>query len=210
LLIVSGCSIQAPDGGWRSALIDISVLRHISRQSAPAARAQGGDPTGTGTGGESIYGAPFRDELDQRLTHAGRGVLSMANSGPHSNGSQFFILFKSARHLDFKHTVFGRVVGGAPRAAAACERACTLDVTRNLKRTTCTTLHRPIYEEVGIARCRNAACEAASCAILRLPTFASPTRLRCLHQQKLCQTRVAKAEAHVATRRPCAAQGWRR
>jgi len=172
-------------------------LRHISRQSAPAARAQGGDPTGTGTGGESIYGAPFRDELDQRLTHAGRGVLSMANSGPHSNGSQFFILFKSARHLDFKHTVFGRVVGARP-------------APRNLKRTTCTTLHRPIYEEVGIARCRNAACEAASCAILRLPTFASPTRLRCLHQQKLCQTRVAKAEAHVATRRPCAAQGWRR
>ncbi|KAF9621189.1 hypothetical protein IFM89_016683 [Coptis chinensis] len=73
---------------------------------------QGGDPTGTGSGGESIWGMPFKDELNSKLVHSGRGVVSMANSGPHTNGSQFFILYKSASHLNFKHTVFGGVVGG--------------------------------------------------------------------------------------------------
>ncbi|XP_042379068.1 peptidyl-prolyl cis-trans isomerase CYP65-like [Zingiber officinale] len=73
---------------------------------------QGGDPTGTGRGGQSIWGKPFKDELNSKLLHSGRGILSMANSGPHTNGSQFFILYKSASHLNFKHTVFGSVVGG--------------------------------------------------------------------------------------------------
>lgn len=73
---------------------------------------QGGDPTGTGKGGESIWGKPFQDEVNSKLLHSGRGVVSMANSGPHTNGSQFFILYKSANHLNFKHTVFGMVVGG--------------------------------------------------------------------------------------------------
>lgn len=73
---------------------------------------QGGDPTGTGRGGESIWGKPFKDEVNSKLLHSERGILSMANSGPHSNGSQFFILYKSAPHLNYKHTVFGRVVGG--------------------------------------------------------------------------------------------------
>lgn len=73
---------------------------------------QGGDPTGTGKGGESIWGKPFKDEVDSRLLHSGRGVVSMANSGPHKNGSQFFVLYKPANHLNYKHTVFGGVVGG--------------------------------------------------------------------------------------------------
>ena len=74
-------------------------------------QVQGGDPTGAGTGGESIYGPTFADEVDQRLRHDRRGVLAMANSGKHTNGSQFYILYKSAAHLDGKHTVFGAVVG---------------------------------------------------------------------------------------------------
>ena len=73
---------------------------------------QGGDPTGTGRGGESSFGAPFEDEFRPNLSHSLQGVLSMANSGKNSNGSQFFITFRSCQHLDNKHTVFGRVVGG--------------------------------------------------------------------------------------------------
>lgn len=79
---------------------------------------QGGDPTGTGKGGESIWGKAFKDEVHSKLLHSGRGVVSMANSGPHSNGSQFFILYKSANHLNFKHTVFGGVVGGLTTLSA--------------------------------------------------------------------------------------------
>ncbi|EOA13112.1 hypothetical protein CARUB_v10026122mg [Capsella rubella] len=79
---------------------------------------QGGDPTGTGKGGESIWGKPFKDEPNSKLLHSGRGIVSMANSGPHTNGSQFFILYKSAIHLNYKHTVFGGVVGGLATLAA--------------------------------------------------------------------------------------------
>ncbi|CAH0479951.1 unnamed protein product [Peronospora belbahrii] len=73
---------------------------------------QGGDPTGTGRGGESIWKKPFRDEIANRLSHDQRGVLSMANAGPGTNNSQFFITFKACPNLDKRHTVFGRVVGG--------------------------------------------------------------------------------------------------
>jgi len=70
---------------------------------------QGGDPEGTGKGGQSAWGAPFEDEIVPALKHDGRGVLSMANKGPATNTSQFFILYKSASHLDGKHTVFGKL-----------------------------------------------------------------------------------------------------
>lgn len=73
---------------------------------------QGGDPTGTGRGGASIYGDKFADEIDPALRHTGAGVLSMANAGPDSNGSQFFVTLAPAPWLDGKHTIFGRVKHG--------------------------------------------------------------------------------------------------
>ncbi len=73
---------------------------------------QGGDPTGTGRGGTSIYGERFNDEITPELKHTGAGVVSMANSGPNTNGSQFFIILAPCPWLDGKHTVLGRVSDG--------------------------------------------------------------------------------------------------
>ena len=85
--------------------------------------AQAGDPTGAGTGGESLWGARFDDEFDSRLLHSERGVLAYANDGLNRNRSQFYVTLKSATHLDNKHTVFGKVVGGLRKHDSAKVKA---------------------------------------------------------------------------------------
>ena len=97
---------------------------------------QGGDPTGTGKGGASIWGKNFQDEFDGPLTHDARGMVSMANKGKNTNSSQFFIIYRPAKHLDRKHTIFGRVVGGME----------TLDRIENVKVTE--TEKRPVEDIV--------------------------------------------------------------
>jgi peptidyl-prolyl cis-trans isomerase-like protein 2 len=91
---------------------------------------QGGDPDGTGKGGRSAWGEPFEDEIVSSLKHDGRGVLSMANRGPNTNTSQFFILYKSAPHLDGKHTVFGKLTQESFAVLKVLEAIDTDDTAR--------------------------------------------------------------------------------
>uniref|UniRef100_A0A2R9AN15 Spliceosome-associated protein CWC27 homolog n=1 Tax=Pan paniscus TaxID=9597 RepID=A0A2R9AN15_PANPA len=83
----------------------------IFHRVVPGFIVQGGDPTGTGSGGESIYGAPFKDEFHSRLRFNRRGLVAMANAGSHDNGSQFFFTLGRADELNNKHTIFGKVTG---------------------------------------------------------------------------------------------------
>ena len=94
----------------------------IFHRLIPNFMIQGGDPKGTGTGGTSYFGKNFEDEFHPKLAHTKRGVLSMANSGSNTNGSQFFITFGPTTHLDGKHSVFGELVDGKE----------TLDILENI------------------------------------------------------------------------------
>ena len=92
---------------------------------------QGGDPSGTGKGGDSIWGCKFGDEIHPENKHTGRGVLSMANSGPNTNTSQFFITYAKHSHLDNNYAVFGKVIDGF-ETLDAIERVPTNDKHRPL------------------------------------------------------------------------------
>merc|ERR1712072_692591 len=107
----------------------------------PGFMCQGGDfELGDGRGGESVYGGKFNDEPGGlALKHTKRGLLSMANCGPDTNGSQFFILFKPAHHLNGKHCVFGEMVEGQ----------ATLDAIEGVKTT---SDDKPIAP-ITVARC---------------------------------------------------------
>lgn len=103
---------------------------------------QGGDPTGGGKGGASIWGGKFADEIHPDNKHTSRGIVSMANSGPNTNGSQFFITYARHPHLDNNYTVFGKVIDG-------------LDTLDAIERTPCSDKHRPL-KEVRAQSCRRA------------------------------------------------------
>lgn len=84
----------------------------IFHRLVPGFVVQGGDPTGTGFGGESVYGEPFRDEPHTRLRFVRRGLLAMANNGEkNTNTCQFFFTLAATPDLEGKHTIFGKVVG---------------------------------------------------------------------------------------------------
>jgi len=95
---------------------------------------QGGDPTGTGTGGESVWGSPFEDEVSPFVKFGGPGILAMANAGPGTNGSQFFITTAKTPWLNMQHTIFGEVVSG-------------LDVVQKIENTPVNAEDRPIAEQ---------------------------------------------------------------
>jgi peptidyl-prolyl cis-trans isomerase-like 1 len=106
---------------------------------------QGGDYTrADGTGGKSAWGGKFGDEIVQGLSHDGPGVLSMANAGPGTNGSQFFITLGECDHLDGKHTVFGRV---------AANSQSSMDTLRKIGGVKTEMQDRPV-QTVKIVECR--------------------------------------------------------
>jgi peptidylprolyl isomerase len=95
---------------------------------------QGGDPTGTGRGGSSIWGEPFEDELSPNVTFNRVGLVAMANAGPNTNGSQFFITTKETPWLNMRHTIFGEVISG-------------YDVVQKIENTPTDSSNKPIVEQ---------------------------------------------------------------
>ena len=95
---------------------------------------QGGDPKGTGTGGKSIWGKPFKDEFAANVVFDKPYLLAMANSGPKTNGSQFFITLVPTPHLNGKHTIFGEVIKGK-------------DVVRKMEKVSVGSGNKPMFDQ---------------------------------------------------------------
>ncbi|MCE2983774.1 MAG: peptidylprolyl isomerase [Parachlamydia sp.] len=106
----------------------------IFHRVIPGFMIQGGDPTGTGRGGESVWKSPFEDEFSENMHFDHPGLLAMANSGPKTNGSQFFITTAPTPWLNNKHTIFGEVVRG-------------YDIVQKIEKTKTGVADRPVQEQ---------------------------------------------------------------
>ncbi len=95
---------------------------------------QCGDPTGTGSGGESIWGKSFEDELQKEVVFDKKGMLAMANVGPNTNGSQFFITTAQTPWLNMRHTIFGEVISG-------------YDIVEKIENTETGAMDKPVEEQ---------------------------------------------------------------
>lgn len=95
---------------------------------------QTGDPTGTGRGGNSCWGEPFKDEVRADIAFEKPGVVAMANAGPHTNGSQFFITTAETPWLNMRHTIFGEVIAG-------------YDTVEKLEKTQTNAMDKPLEEQ---------------------------------------------------------------
>jgi len=115
---------------------------------------QTGDPSGSGKGGQSIWGETFADELRSTLKFNARGVVAMANSGPNTNKSQFFITYSKQPHLDTKYTIFGKVIDGVDSALDTMERVPVNNKNRPLSEIKLThiTIHANPIADAELAR----------------------------------------------------------
>jgi len=121
----------------------------IFHRIIPNFMIQGGDPSGTGSGGQSIWGGSFEDEFSKERVFNRPGILAMANSGPNTNGSQFFITTAATPWLNQRHTVFGEVVSG-------------MDVVKKIEGTPTGAQDKPLQEQRIIrAYMKNGASKAS-------------------------------------------------
>jgi len=114
--------------GYYDGIIFHRIIKHFM--------IQGGDPTGTGRGGKSIWGKYFKDEFTPKAMFNRAGVLAMANAGPNTNGSQFFITTVETPHLNGRHTIFGYV-----------KDKKSFDIVRKLENVQTGYMDRPVQEQ---------------------------------------------------------------